>query len=101
VRGKRAQSPEDTAGGLRVVPRGRHTANACEALKPCFFAGAVELPEAAWTYDPEGGVGSVAQSKLGELLLMIANDNSHHLGQVVPVRRLMRTWFPSSGGVTW
>jgi uncharacterized damage-inducible protein DinB len=101
VRGGQPQTPEHATGGWPPTPAGRGAAKAWEALKARFAAGVAELEEAARTRDLEARVGGDAKSTLGELLLMIANHNSYHIGQIVALRRLIDAWPPPSGGATW
>jgi uncharacterized damage-inducible protein DinB len=101
VRGGHPQTPEHAAGGWPGIPTGRGATKAWGALRGRFLAGVAELEEAARTRDLEGRVGGDAKSTLGELLLMIANHNSYHLGQIVSLRRLINAWPPPSGGATW
>jgi uncharacterized damage-inducible protein DinB len=101
VRGGQPQTPEHAAGGWPPIPAGRGAAKAWETLKARFAAGVAELEETARTRDLEARVGGDAKSTLGELLVMIANHNSYHIGQIVTLRRLMDAWPPPSGGATW
>jgi hypothetical protein len=36
-----------------------------------------------------------------DMLNSIVSHNSYHLGQIVSIRRMLRTWPPPSGGNTW
>jgi uncharacterized damage-inducible protein DinB len=101
MRGGQPHVPEHAADGWPATPTGRGATKAWEALKGRFLAGVAELEEAARTRDLEARVGGDAKSTLGELLVMIANHNSYHLGQIVSLRRLMDAWPPPSGGATW
>jgi uncharacterized damage-inducible protein DinB len=101
VRGGQPHSPEHAADGWPSIPTGRGATKAWRELRDRFLAGVGELEEAARTRDLEARVGGDAKSTLGELLLMIANHNSYHLGQIVSLRRLIDAWPPPSGGATW
>jgi uncharacterized damage-inducible protein DinB len=101
VHGGKPQAPEHAASGWPAIPTGRGATKAWGALKGRFLAGVAELEEAARTRDLEARVGGDAKSTLGELLIMIANHNSYHLGQIVSLRRLIDAWPPPSGGATW
>jgi len=101
VRGAHPQPPEHAAGGWPPVPAGRGGKKAWDSLRARFLAGVAELAEAGRTRDLEARVGADAKSTLGELLLMLANHNSYHLGQIVSLRRLIGAWPPPSGGLTW
>jgi uncharacterized damage-inducible protein DinB len=101
VRGGQPQTPEHAAGGWPAIPTGRGATKTWGALRGRFLAGVAELEEVARTRDLEARVGGDAKSTLGELLLMIANHNSYHLGQIVSLRRLIDAWPPPSGGATW
>jgi len=101
VHGGQPQAPEHAAGGWPAIPTGRGATKGWGALKGRFLAGVAELEEAARTRDLEARVGGDAKSTLGELLIMIANHNSYHLGQIVSLRRLIDAWPPPSGGATW
>jgi uncharacterized damage-inducible protein DinB len=101
VRGGQPQTPEHAAGGWPPIPGGRGATKAWEALKARFAAGVAELEEAGRTRDLEARVGADTKSTLGELLLIIANHNSYHFGQIVALRRLVDAWTPPSGGATW
>ena len=101
VRGGQPQTPEHAADGWPAIPIGRGATKAWGALRDRFLAGVAELEETARTRNLEAPVGGDAKSTLGELLLMIANHNSYHLGQIVSLRRLLDAWPPPSGGATW
>ena len=36
-----------------------------------------------------------------EIIEIIAQHNSYHLGQIVVIRQMLGTWPPPSGGLTW
>ncbi len=101
LRGGQPHTPEHAAGGWPGIPSGRGTGKAWEALKARFAAGVAELEQAARMRDLEARVGGDTKSTLGELLVMIANHNSYHIGQIVALRRLIDAWPPPSGGATW
>ena len=50
---------------------------------------------------PDANVASLARESRGSSLLRSAIHNSHHLGQVITVRRLMGLWPPPDGTITW
>jgi uncharacterized damage-inducible protein DinB len=43
----------------------------------------------------------LAQYTVADVLIHIAQHNSHHLGQIVLLRQLRSLWPPPSGGATW
>ena len=43
----------------------------------------------------------MAHYTVGEAIVHMAQHNSHHLGQVILLRRLMGLWPPPSGSFTW
>ena len=47
------------------------------------------------------GVASLAKESRGSALLRGALHNSHHLGQIITMRRLMSLWPPPGGTITW
>jgi hypothetical protein len=49
----------------------------------------------------DAGVASLARESRGSGLLRGAIHNSHHLGQIITMRRLMGLWPPPSGTITW
>ena len=52
------------------------------------------LPSAA-------SVASLAKESHGSALLRGAMHNTHHLGQIITMRRLMSLWPPPGGTITW
>jgi uncharacterized damage-inducible protein DinB len=51
---------------------------------------------------PSGaGIPSLARESHGSGLLRAAVHNSHHLGQIITLRRLMGLWPPPGGTITW
>ena len=50
---------------------------------------------------PDAKVASLARESRGSALLRGALHNSHHLGQIITMRRLMGVWPPPSGTITW
>lgn len=50
---------------------------------------------------PTANVASLARESRGSALLRSAQHNSHHLGQIVTIRRLMGLWPPPGGTITW
>lgn len=49
----------------------------------------------------EARVASLARESRGSALLRGAMHNSHHLGQIITMRRLMSLWPPPGGTITW
>ena len=47
------------------------------------------------------GIASLAKESRGSALLRGALHNSHHLGQIITMRRLMSLWPPPGGTITW
>ena len=47
------------------------------------------------------GVPSLSRESRGSALLRGAMHNSHHLGQIITMRRLMGLWPPPGGTITW
>jgi hypothetical protein len=50
---------------------------------------------------PSGAVASLARESRGSGLLRAAVHNSHHLGQIITMRRLMGLWPPPGGTIAW
>lgn len=50
---------------------------------------------------PDAHVASLARESRGSALLRGAIHNSHHLGQVITMRRLLGLWPPPGGTITW
>ena len=50
---------------------------------------------------PEANVASLARESRGSALLRGAIHNSHHLGQIITMRRLLGLWPPPGGTITW
>ena len=51
---------------------------------------------------PSGAnVASLARESRGSALLRVAIHNSHHLGQIITMRRLMGLWPPPGGTIVW
>lgn len=50
---------------------------------------------------PDAGVASLARESRGSALLRGAMHNSHHLGQIITIRRLLGLWPPPGGTITW
>ena len=63
------------------------------AVGPVALSGAL-LPE-------DANVASMARESRGSSLVRAALHNSHHLGQVITLRRLMGLWPPPGGTITW
>ena len=51
--------------------------------------------------DPLAEPGKGIRKSRLEMLHTIASHNSYHLGQAVLLRRMLGTWPPPSGGLTW
>ena len=49
----------------------------------------------------DANVASMARESRGSSLVRAALHNSHHLGQVITIRRLMGLWPPPGGTITW
>jgi uncharacterized damage-inducible protein DinB len=62
-----------------------------------FLAGLARLSRCSRQIDLQ----SARAGKSLEMLQAIAAHNSYHLGQVVLLRRLLGSWPPPSGGLTW
>ena len=43
----------------------------------------------------------LAQYTIGEALMHVAQHNSHHLGQIITMRQVLRMWPPPAGSWTW
>jgi uncharacterized damage-inducible protein DinB len=43
----------------------------------------------------------LANYTIGDALVHVATHNSHHLGQVILLRQLLRAWPPPAGSWTW
>ena len=50
---------------------------------------------------PAANVASLARESRGSALLRGAMHNSHHLGQIITMRRLMGLWPPPGGTISW
>jgi uncharacterized damage-inducible protein DinB len=50
---------------------------------------------------PNAEVASLAKESRGSAVLRAAVHNSHHLGQVITMRRLMGLWPPPGGTIEW
>jgi hypothetical protein len=50
---------------------------------------------------PPEAVASLARESRGSALLRGAMHNSHHLGQIITMRRLMNLWPPPGWTITW
>jgi uncharacterized damage-inducible protein DinB len=50
---------------------------------------------------PDVKVSSLARESRGSALLRGAVHNSHHLGQIITIRRLMGLWPPPAGTIEW
>ena len=50
---------------------------------------------------PDAQVASLAKESRGSALLRGAMHNSHHLGQIITMRRLMGLWPPPGGTIDW
>jgi uncharacterized damage-inducible protein DinB len=50
---------------------------------------------------PNAEVPSLAKESRGSAALRAAVHNSHHLGQVITMRRLMGLWPPPGGTIEW
>ena len=46
-------------------------------------------------------IASLARESQGSALLRAAMHNSHHLGQIITMRRLLGLWPPPGGTITW
>ena len=62
---------------------------------------AVESNSLADPLLPDATVASLARESRGSALLRGAIHNSHHLGQIITMRRLMSLWPPPGGTITW
>ena len=49
----------------------------------------------------DANIASLARESRGSALLRGAMHNSHHLGQIITMRRLMGLWPPPGGTITW
>lgn len=58
-------------------------------------------PLAAPLLPSDANVASLARESRGSGLLRAAIHNSHHLGQIVTMRRLMELWPPPGGTIEW
>ncbi len=45
--------------------------------------------------------GPLAHYTVRDALVHVAQHNSHHLGQIITTRQLLRAWPPPSGSFTW
>ena len=46
-------------------------------------------------------IPALAKESRGSAMLSAAHHNSHHMGQIVTLRRLIGLWPPPSGTITW
>ena len=77
--------------------RGRYVRSIEEAKR--IAAASDSLPDALL---PAGAnVASLARESRGSSLVRAALHNSHHLGQVITLRRLLDLWPPPGGTITW
>jgi len=88
--------PAAPAGGWEAL-RDRYV-GAIDAAKRI----ATESDSLADSLLPAGaGVASLARESRGSALLRGAMHNSHHLGQIITMRRLLGLWPPPGGTITW
>ena len=89
------------AQGWPAVPEGRWA-----DVRARFLDGLTKLsrlPESTHTrpINPAIEFPPLARYTVGEALLHVSIDNSHHLGQVIVLRQLMARWPPPAGSYTW
>ncbi len=95
--GEDPRVPKHASGGW---PGGPSPANAREWQQAVrnFRSGLMKLDRQSRDVDLLTMRGK--HSRLG-MLQSLASHNSYHLGQVVLLRQMLRTWPPPGGGVTW
>ena len=87
--------PPAPEGGWEAL-RERYLRSIAEAKRLATAAGSLTEPLL-----PDADVASLAKESRGSALLRGAVHNSHHLGQVITMRRLMGVWPPPGGTIEW
>ena len=83
------------------------TAGQWDALRDRFLEGAEEVAVVGTGNDLDAPLNPViefpplAHYTLRDAIVHVAQHNSHHLGQVVTLRQLMKLWPPAAGSFTW
>ena len=96
--------PQHSVDGWPAVPAG-----GWDALRERYIKSIGEAKRIAAESDsltdsllpPGANVASLARESCGSALLRGAMHNSHHLGQIITMRRLMGLWPPPGGTITW
>jgi uncharacterized damage-inducible protein DinB len=95
--------PQHSADGWPAAPAG-----GWEALRERYVRSIDEAKRITAEADslagpllPPEAVASLARESRGSALLRGAMHNSHHLGQIILMRRLLGLWPPPGGTVTW
>ena len=96
--------PQHSVGGWPAAPAG-----GWHALRARYIRSIDEAKRISRESDsladpllpPDAKVASLARESRGSALLRGAMHNSHHLGQIITMRRLMGLWPPPGGTITW
>ena len=80
-----------------------------EALRARFFAAVEEAKRIARESDsldqpllpPGVDIPPIARDSRGSGIMHAALHTGHHLGQIIVMRRLLGTWPPPAGSMTW
>ena len=88
--------PAAQAGGWEAL-RERYIRSIDEAKRITTESGSL----ARSLLPPDARVASLARESRGSALLRGAMHNSHHLGQIITMRRLLGLWPPPGGTIEW
>jgi uncharacterized damage-inducible protein DinB len=95
--------PQHSEGGWPGVPDGGWDSLRERYIRSIEEADRIVAESASLTDPllPNADVASLARESRGSALLRGAIHNSHHLGQIITMRRLMDLWPPPGGTITW
>jgi len=96
--------PKHSVDGWPAAPAGGWDALRERCIRSIGEAARIAVESDSLTdplLSPDANVASLARESRGSALLRGAMHNSHHLGQIITMRRLMGLWPPPGGTISW
>lgn len=101
MRGENPPYPERASDSWPQQPDPGRAAAEWPALIERFGNGLKAAEEFARSEDLDATIKAGRKRTIGQEIIVIAQHNAYHFGQIVSLRRMMGLWPPPSGGATW
>ena len=101
MRGENPPYPKRASDSWPPQPSPDRAGTEWPALVKQFRNGLKAAEEFARGEDLDATIKAIAKRTIGQEIIVIAQHNAYHFGQIVSLRRMMGLWPPPSGGATW